>query len=595
MKKINNLAWMSAIALAGAMGFTACSSDDDTMENVNPSFDGKSVKTQIAINLPQAKLTRQSATVTQNDNAFRGMDGMTLIPLPQAPQAGLAFTTSSVVDLGDLGKSTLSTSQSSKTYNDISIPVGTEHFLFYGEGEALSSSRLTVENKAINGVLDYNFTSIDNTDDITFSVQKIDNTTANTVRTQMLTILNAVLGTTGWADQTDGNPLKSLYNEFKSLKSASPNNVKEVMEDLYNAVAGMAEAPSASTQKTIATAICTNINTNFVVTGNLTDGYKITDFEGTTLASYLTNLQTANIPQGALAIEFSGSSFGIPSSSTPTSNLLLDNLYYPASLMYYVNTDLRTTDSDNDFEWPTTSSAWTTEGNWEGWTGKVLATTRKIALKKNIEYGVARLATTVKCSSSTLEDNAKLLGGATTDASISVDANGFPVSAILVGGQPTQVGWEMEPTVDDNRTAVIYDSKMNGTIAAKGGIYEGTNYTMVLDNKKSADQETINIAVELTNNSGTDFYGVQGLIPAGAKFYLVAQLNPAATDGTIGANPLSVGRVFLKDHTTTANLTIKNLKGAYLSIPDLRSTKLQLGLSVDLTWQAGLTFDVTIQ
>ena len=58
MKKINNLAWMSAIALAGAMGFTACSSDDDTMENVNPSFDGKSVKTQIAINLPQAKLTR---------------------------------------------------------------------------------------------------------------------------------------------------------------------------------------------------------------------------------------------------------------------------------------------------------------------------------------------------------------------------------------------------------------------------------------------------------------------------------------------------------------------------------------------------------
>lgn len=603
MKKINNLAWMSAIALAGAMGFTACSSDDDTMENVNPSFDGKSVKTQIAINLPQAKLTRQSATVTQNDNAFRGMDGMTLIPLPQAPQAGLAFTTSSVVDLGDLGKLSLSTSQSSsKTYNDISIPVGTEHFLFYGEGEALSSSRETVENKAINGVLDYNFTSIKNTDNITFSVQKIDNETANTVRDQMVVILNAVLGTDGWAGQTDGTPLKSLYNEFKLLKSASPNNVKEVMEDLYNAVAGMAEAPSASPQKPIAAAICTNIKTKFDVSGNLTDGYKITDFIGTKLATYLKSLSDANIPEGALAVEVKGSAFDVAGASVTSNDnsVVLDNLYYPASLMYYVNTPLRASDSDGEFTWPETAADWTTETYWTAWTSKkVLATTRKIALQDNIQYGVARLATTVQCATGGfLYDNAKVMGGATNDNRIAVPSAGFPVSAILVGGQPTQVGWEMLPIVDDNRTAVIYDSQMNDKVAgatvevaAKSGSAQGVNYTMVLDNAivtSGSPQQKVNIAVELTNNSGVDFYGANGLVPAGAKFYMVAQLDPTGSS-------TDVNRVFLKDYTTTANLKIGSLRGAYVTIPDLRSTKLQLGLSVDLAWQEGLTFDVTIR
>ena len=599
MKKINNLAWMSAIALAGAMGFTACSSDDDAMENVNPSYNGESVKTQIAISLPQAQRTRQSADVTQNANAFRGMAGMTLIPLSQKPAASMDFAAASVVTLGSLQNSEISTNQSSKTYNDISIPVGTEYFLFYGEGGALSSTYTTVANKAINGVLGYDFSNIDNTNDVTFSVQSIDNASAANVRISMWTILNAVLQTTGWSSQDDGTPLKSLYVEFAKMKSASPYNVMKVMEDLYNAVAGMAQAVDASDQKTVAAAICDKIDDYFTITGNLTAGYTITDFVGTTCSSYLTSLSDANIPEGALAVEVDGSAFVVAGSASVGSNgnsVVLDNLYYPASLMYYVNTPLRASDSDADFTWPTTAGAWTTDANWNNWTSsKVLATTRKIALKDNIQYGVARLATTVKCATGgTLDDNAKLMGGATTDNKIAVPSEGFPVSAILVGGQPTQVGWEMLPTVDDNRTAVIYDSKMNATVAAKSGSAEGVNYTMVLDNAivtSGSAQQKVNIAVELTNNSGADFYGANGLVPAGAKFYMVAQLDPTSNNGVTNV----VNRVFLKDYTTTANLTIGSLKGAYVTIPDLRSTKLQLGLSVDLAWQNGLTFDVTIQ
>ena len=53
-------------------------------------------------------------------------------------------------------------------------------------------------------------------------------------------------------------------------------------------------------------------------------------------------------------------------------------------------------------------------------------------------------------------------------------------------------------------------------------------------------------------------------------------------------------RVFIQDYTTTCNMTIKNLKNAYSTIPDLRVARLQLGLSVDLTWRQGVTYEIDL-
>ena len=59
----------------------------------------------------------------------------------------------------------------------------------------------------------------------------------------------------------------------------------------------------------------------------------------------------------------------------------------------------------------------------------------------------------------------------------------------------------------------------------------------------------------------------------------------------------------MQDYVTTANFTIvKNdgtshangLGAAYNVIPDLRTPALSIGLSVDLTWQSGLTFNVDL-
>jgi hypothetical protein len=57
-------------------------------------------------------------------------------------------------------------------------------------------------------------------------------------------------------------------------------------------------------------------------------------------------------------------------------------------------------------------------------------------------------------------------------------------------------------------------------------------------------------------------------------------------------NPVYV-RVFMQDFITNVNFTIGQdaLKSAYVTVPDLRSSSMSLGLSVDLEWKEGLSFD----
>ena len=79
---------------------------------------------------------------------------------------------------------------------------------------------------------------------------------------------------------------------------------------------------------------------------------------------------------------------------------------------------------------------------------------------------------------------------------------------------------------------------------------------------------------------------------------------PAAEDGgrndghvippyKANGDPMKITRVFIQDHKTTATFSINanSLKSAYLTVPDLRSSSISLGLDVDLNWEAGLTFD----
>ena len=471
-------------------------------------------------------------------------------------------------------------------YNDVNVPVGTTNFLFYGIGG--TTIPLDASGKFTNGILSSTLPSTASTADVKFALEQIlTGSDFEAPQSTLLGVLNGIANVTGWSTQTADTPLKDLYDAYIKLKGGSAHSILLALQDLYNAVNTIATG-SDSPEKTIAGAIQTKIAKSFTVSADAP--YTLTWNVSGVDANYPTNL---NVPEGTAQLTWSdGTGFAYVNANavvgTGDNVVNVYNLCYPASLAYFVNTPLKAT-TETNVTWPNGAENWIAGTAFSGWGSTVQATTRTIALQNNIQYGVANLKTTVKCKTTTLEDNAKEMAGLPSNQSIIVPSDGFPVTGLLVGGQPSTASWDMTPAgAQFDRT--VYDNALTD-IYAKYNTPSSANYTLLLDNTDETPK-AVNIAIELTNNTGTDFYGVDGIIANGAKFYLVARLDPAGTTGV--TKPSGVTDVFQQDYTTTANLTITSLENAYVTIPDLRASELTLGLSVDLTWQTGMSFDVNI-
>lgn len=599
MKKLSSFFLMGTVALAGLGVMSSCSSDDLGNDPTTNPGETKAVKTQFALNIPRANGgTRMSGDNAQANKNFLGMEDIRMYSFNAAPAAG--STSTATFTLANI-KSGISETASSKIYSDVSVPVGTTHFLFY----AHAPQGTTDTEKFAKGVLTFTAPTTDATatSGISAALVAVKGTDA-TSQTDLLNILNGVAGVNGWATAGATSELGKLYAKYTSAKAGSANSIRLTLQSLYNNLGGIVTGANVAHQ-TIAKAIRAKIAESFTATTG-TDGYVTLAYkEDSPYSTYPNNI---NLPDGAVQLSFDATNkftYAATSSLTGIQNLNASNVCFPASIYYFQSSDLAATAKELDSnEWPKTTTNWTAAtAPWlndasnlaDGWTASVQPTTRSIAMRQNINYGVANLATTVKCGAASLPDNKDL---PVTDPSefpgtVTVPPEaGFPVTGLLIGGQPTKVGFNFQPS-DDKFDYTIYDKNLTG-IVAKNAESTTTNYTIVLPNDKGrgvAKQEKVNVAIELTNNSGVAFRGADGIIPDGGKFYLVGQLNPDAKTIEGVANPA----VFMSDYMTTMNLTIKSLKSAYNTIPDLRSTKLQLGLSVDLDWQAGLQFDVEIK
>lgn len=589
---------MGTVALAGLGVMSSCSSDDLGNDSTTNPGETKAVKTQFALNIPRANGgTRMSDVNTQANKNFLGMEGIRLYAFKAEPT-----TSSSSVATFALANiaSGISETASSKIYSDVSVPVGTTHFLFYAHAPQGTTDAKKFELGVLN--LTNPETDATATNDISATLATVKkNDTASPKA--LLGILNGVAGVEGWATATDGTELNKLYTKYTSAKAGSANSIRLTLQSLYNNLGGIVTGANVAHQ-TIAKAIRTKIAESFTAT-TATDGYVTLAYKATgDVSKYPNNI---NLPDGAVQLSFDATNkftYAATSSLTGIENLDASKVCFPASIYYFQSSNLAATAKELETnQWPTTTTNWTAAtAPWlkdasnlaDGWTASVQPTTRSIAMRQNINYGVANLATTVKCGAASLPDNDKL---SVTDPSefpgtVAVPTEGFTVTGLLIGGQPTKVGFDFQPASDDAFDYTIYDNNITN-IVAKNGTASTTNYTIVLPNDKGrgvADQSKVNVAIELTNNSGVAFRGADGIIPAGGKFYLVGQLEPKADALTGVANPA----VFMSDYMTTMNLTIKSLKNAYNTIPDLRSTKLQLGLSVDLVWKTGIQFDVNI-
>ncbi|MCC8072234.1 MAG: hypothetical protein LIO90_10600 [Bacteroidales bacterium] len=317
-------------------------------------------------------------------------------------------------------------------------------------------------------------------------------------------------------------------------------------------------------------------------------------------ASIKTYPESEGLPQGAYALTWESNAFKYaPSNEIGTGDAAIANaskMCYPSSLYYWIDTPLWATDDDKSsgFAWPAASS-WESIDNsgastsFPSWGTTVLATTQTIALKENIQYAVAQLATTVKLTANKLKDKA--------DTEITIPDAGLTITGVLVGAQPGTVQYDF--CAASTLTAFsnsIYDSAVpTGWAATTSTSDSPVNYTLVLDNEKTgtgASQDKVPVAIEFVNTASVAFEAVDGIVYPGQRFYIVGQLNLSATSGV--TNTATLTHVFVQDYVTKANFTVSTLAKSYVTIPDLRAPQMLLGLSVDLTWKEGITFNVEI-
>lgn len=612
MKKFRFFSFASAMLLASAAGMVSCSSDSIEPTG-GPGATGQVVKAQFYINIPYkgdngSVSTRMTDVNTQNtgDNStnFLGMVNTQMYAFKGEPGSTGNTTSVKAISIGNAAEAA-SKDKWRNVYRDIAIPVGTKNLLLYARANKKSNSNFQA------GSLSNPYESTTTADatelsDLNFALTEVNkNMDFSTEGADILTALNLVAktkvtkpGTTttiNWSEidnsdlgtENERLALKERYKKFIALTSGSAKSVQLLIENLKKVING---STGVEDDKLMAKAIVTNCTTAL---SNLENK----DFPRNLL-----------LPDGVAKVKWNDITKAFEyenvNSTVSTGNLInYTTITYPSELAYYVSSPVKVSSNEitavNDLpdydKWIGNTADWSSYGD------AVESNTRFVALQKPVLYGVASLKSTVKCASNTLIDNAKDKGQYESDNSITVNDTSFPITGILIGGQPKQVGWNFEAsnTVTTNEFKyTIYDCDMNkGTnlTAAVTGTAE-PNYTLVLDNKDNSgatSQNKVYITIELENNA-SDFFGADGLIPKGSKFYMVGELDPKATSGITQPTGKTLDHVFVKDHTTIANFTIKSLKKAYNHIPDMRSSKINVGLAVDLSWKTGITFNVEI-
>lgn len=631
MRKNLKFVLMSATALL-SLGLASCSSNDEEAP-VNPTYDGKAVKTQFSIALPGnvAKTRMSYATVqeAQTIGSFRGMSDIVIIPFSNAKDR-----TARLGDNITLGENKMKTptttnpqnavpngqllaNSNAVLYTDVTVPIGTSGFLFYGKAAgtdgyaegALTAAGLDGEPSGIS-----------------FTPVRIQETLATDKGTAIATYVSSIAaaadGDAAWykcantansAETWYSAALGDLYTSFTSLKPGASTYVQKAVQDLYTTLKNNHDVVSMAIKAAItASTYVSNVANDPVGTLTFTDA--ISGYPGTVNNS---------MPDGTASLTWSTATPAVATANT--SNAVLGSgatqdmakIVYPAALYYYVDSPLKTAAASREQFYDGTNNWNTILGNYDG--TSVAPATRSVAITNPIQYAVGRLDVTVNglISGTTYYDR--------RGEAVTVPTEGFQLTGVLIGGQKA-VNYKFEQN-DAATEYAIYDNAINTENGAsayvKAGTAAGPNYTLALETKAN---QTVYVVLEFLNDGtgAKDFMGVDGVVKKGCKFYMIAQLKSDADKPATASDPNSItgtgntqNKVFKQDYKTVANFTFgvgsKDLNtgtttdgvpdgvadapagfaNAYVTIPDLRTPQLELGFSVDLTWQAGITYDIT--
>lgn len=628
---------MGAIALTGTAGFTACSQDDVLGENGPSISSGETVKTQFTISVPNvsAQGSRVGADIAQQPGQngeikFRGLQNMRLIPITYTTTPtdegrldatmGNQTTSNSPIVLPAMGTNDLKVAGDDKykVYNDIDIPLKTNAFLFYGEAGEVAGTT-DVDNGALDpSYVDDGWNTAGQVSDIKFRLRQIYTGSVTSDETALVNMLNAVVTAFG-TPKTKG-VLEGLLNNFKAMTAGSSNNILLACQQLYNTLSEdengidtddatlvtavknvLVDDPDAyfnkGSEQSAPYTLTWKTDPNFPGKYNLPDG-----------AVQLTYDETTN-PGSPTFVYTENANYTGEENPLQFQKIALSDYVYPTSLYYWVPTTIRISDNtvlnnlNNPASWDAVLDGYEVSGSYTQ--AAVTASTQSVSLYSPIEYAVASFEVNAYFNGEIEDGGEDFDGGGKV---VTIPTEGMKLTGILIGGQKT-VGWDFhQPTTpftdaNDNKEYTIYDASQvvkdgEGSITtnwipvktSSTGITPA--YSLALETKGAtdADPEKVRFALEFINNTTEEFVGRDGIVPVGGKFYLVGELESETTAD--GQDPHV--KVFEQDHKTVANVSITSLKNAYNCIPDLRSPRLELGLSVDLEWQKGLEANVTI-
>lgn len=555
------------IMLSAWLLMAGCNADEGLQQESKP------VVVDLALTVSNANqlTTRMTGTNVQADGNYRGLTVSRIVPFNVHGKITVDDTPT-WYQISALRTDYLRTDHF-YLYKNCMIMEGAASFLTYGRAPKGSLT------KAANGSIIETFPLAMDPQHIRFSLepisQRVVHSTATSLADYMTSIATAKGNNIAWKD-APSNVLKTMFLNFVNQTEAvtggnvlpgSSANIYTYTQNLKAVLNGL--TLTNGDDIAIRTAIIDKIdtyNTNW-------DGFPA----------------SLGLPDGAAAIRWNGTSFTPQISYTSLADINgIDRFTYPAEIYYYGNSRIATSnidgrqqiyDDESNKKWyQVLTSGYEYQDN-----AAVTHNTRSVAIKEPLQYGVARLQVKLLPTTSTLKD-------AKNNSVTIMEKTSFPLTGIIVGGQ-MPVGFDFAPTTSypvysETDIVYVYDNqvKTNGISGDEYfylSAYENPKMTNTLV-LQSYDHKIVPIVLEFINNSDKDFVGLDGIVYRGTKFYLVALIDPATKSG----DPLTQirDRVFTQDYTTTLNMKVTGLSKAYNVVPNLLSSRLELGIELVSQW-----------
>ena len=554
MKK--GLLWSGSLLMTAVM-FSACSNEDK--EPAQISGEGDAVKTSFTFSVPRASVKRSTSADAQADGSFKGLTILGLYPFTHLTDDYVAESSTATGAVQLIGQNLGTTEgNATKTFTDVALPTGDIAFLFYGQ-EDVAAGKVALSQRA---------GAVYTPADITFSLNNILADATNDVAFKTLfeaieglnTVLDAQIGAAADPLKVELTALKTDWHKFTSASNA---NLGLAFTFLTDAVAALEEGAAK-------TALSEQVTQ---MTSALEAGYPYGLPEGTFV-----------LKEGE--VRLSGDEV------TGLDNIIAAakaRYMKPAALTYYANAypvDYSNTNAAS-LQWDKTAGTINAAGSGiNAARTQISPATTKIALNKTINYGVGRLdVAPVFIAAGGVMETANDPDGTMTP--VSVNNNSFELTGVLVGNLPTKLDWELNPSGEFGAT--VFDTEVEKSAVsvfanAASATYDKCSYIILpATTGLKALGKNATIALQF-KNKGAQFYGKDGIVPAGGTFYIAGQLSQNGTSDVMED-------AIKKDFYTTAKLRIVTLKNATNTVPDIVNPTLELSMYVDLEWQEGVIFD----